>query len=153
MENFKNKILEHYKIEKELKEASESFVDNLLNTPDFHYLFCCVNEFGNVCEKSFLTHCMDEDDINELKDRITKNFKLEWCESGVIFYDDFSACTMKNYTKLSFEEPLDEQIRKAKSNLLIESRRIKEIKRQETVDEIHRLKGRLGYLENYLKTL
>lgn len=153
MENFKNKILEHYKIEKELKEASESFVDNLLNTTDFHYLFCCVNEFGNVCEKSFLTHCMDEDDINELKDRITKNFKLKWDESGVIFYDDFSACTMKNYTKLSFEEPLDEQIRKAKSDIMIKSNQIKEDIRRETEDEIRRLKSRLSYLENRLKTL
>ena len=41
MENIKNKILEHYRVEKELKDATESFVNNLLNTPDFHYLFCC----------------------------------------------------------------------------------------------------------------
>ena len=153
MENFKNKILEHYKIEKELKEASESFVDNLLNTPDFHYLFCHVTESGYICDKTGHVYCKDEDGINKLKDHIKKFFKLKWDESGVIFYDDFSYSTMKNSTKLNFKESLDEQIRKAKSNLLIESNRIKNIKRQETVEEIYRLKSRLGYLENYLKTL
>ena len=152
MENFKNKILEHYKIEKELKEASESFVDNLLNTPDFHYLFCRVDEFGDICEKRDGTRCMNEDQINELKDFIKSVFKLKWDENGVIFY-----CEMYPYlnggTKLNFNEPLDEQIRLAKFYLLMESDRIKGEIRRETEVEIRGLKSRLSYLENRLKTL
>ena len=153
LEHYKNKILEYYKIEKELKEASESFVDDLLNTPDFHYLFCYVNEFGDICEKTTLTHCMNEDEINDLKHRIKNVFKLEWYEKYVIFYDDFSFSTREKSTKLNFEEPLDEQIRKAKFYLTVESDRIKEEIRRETEKEIVELKSRLSYLENRLKKL
>lgn len=135
---------------KELKESLESLVDYILNTPDFHYLFCRVDEFGDICEKRDGTHCMNEDQINNLKDFIKNVYKLIWDESGVIFYDEYY-----HYegAKLNFKESLDEQIRMAKFYLLMESDRIKNIKRQETVEEIHRLKSRLGYLENYLKTL
>lgn len=150
MENFKNKILEHYKIEKELKDASESFVDNLLNTPDFHYLFCRVDKFGDICEKRDGTRCMNEDQINNLKNFIKNVFELKWDENSIIFYDgDY----FRGGAKLNFKEPLDEQIRKAKFYLLMESDRIKGEIRRETEKEIYRLKSRLGYLENYLKTL
>ena len=112
-----------------------------------------MTESGYICDKTDHVYCDDEDGINKLKDHIKNFFKLKWDESGVIFYDDFSYYTMRKSTKLNFKESLDEQIGKAKSNLLIESKRIKEIKRQETVEEIHKLKSRLGYLENYLKSL
>ena len=150
MENFKNKILEHYKIEKELKEASESFVDNLLNTPDFHYLFCRVGEFGDICEKRCCTRCMNENQINNLKNLIKNDFELRWDENGIIFYDGYYC---RGGAKLNFEESLDEQIRKAKFYLLMESDRIKNIKRHETEKEIERLKIRLNDLENFLKIL
>jgi hypothetical protein len=150
MENFKNKILEYYKVDKELKESSESFVNKLLNTPDFHYIFCRVDEYGDICEKRDGTRCMNEDQINELKDFIKSVFKLKFDENGVIFYDEYY-----HYegAKLNFKESLDEQIRKAKFYLLMESDRIKNTRRQEIEKEIYRLKSRLGYLENYLKTL
>ena len=150
MENIKNKILEHYRVEKELKDATESFVNNLLNTPDFHYLFCCVNEFGAICEKWDGTRCMNENQINELKCFIKNVFMLKWDENGVEFYDDYY---YRGGAKLNFKKSLDEQIREAKSYLLMESERIKEIKRRETEKEIDKLKSRLSYLENYLKTI
>lgn len=150
LEHYKNKILEHYKVEKELKEASESFVDYLLNTPDFHYLFCRVDEFGDICEKRDGTRCMNEDQINNLKNFIKSDFELKWDENSIIFYDGYY---FRGGAKLNFKESLDEQIRKAKFYLLMESKRIKEIKRQETEKEIERLKNRLNDLENFLKIL
>lgn len=150
LENYKNTILEYYKIEKELKDATESLVDYILNTPDFHYLFCYVNAFGDICEKRDGTLCMNEKQINELKCFIKNVFKLIWDENGIMFYNEHYNCVG---AKLNFKESLDEQIRKAKSDIMIEFNRIKKEKRQETEEEIARLRNRLSHLENFLKKI